>query len=136
MIGHVIQYAALFLGTALLLGAVNFVSLAGRLAPLNARRKHLAADVLDARNDFEVKHHLLVPPPVGTTVALVKHTPYIAEYHGAGVGDLGTVIRHSRLNANDNGVLVNWGIRPNDMVRMDLEELRLAPAPEPGLDRA
>jgi hypothetical protein len=80
-----------------------------------------------SRRDFEKDHHLVAAPPVGTPVVLIGDSRYLKEYHGAEAGRTGTVIEPSRLSSGDTGVLVDWGVIPNDRVRMDLNELRLAP---------
>lgn len=79
-------------------------------------------------NDYEKDHHLLLRPSVGTKVVLIADSPYLRDYHGALPGRLGTVVLHSKLSSDDTGVLVNWGLNPEDRVRMDLNELRLADA--------
>jgi hypothetical protein len=80
-----------------------------------------------SRRDFEKDHHLVAAPPVGTPVVLIGDSHYMREYHSAEAGQQGTVIEPSRLSSDDKGVLVDWGVLPNDRVRMDLNELRLAP---------
>lgn len=74
---------------------------------------------------FEREHHLLRVPPIGATVVLITEDQYLREHHGAAPGQRGTVVRHSRLNTDDRGVLVNWGATPGSGVRMNLDELRL-----------
>lgn len=107
---------------------VTRINAAGpRVTRLLRRRAVAARTITSGRRDFERENHLVVTPPVGTPVVLLTDSRYLREYHEAAAGDTGTVVRHSELNPNDNGVLVNWGAGPNQMVRMDLSELKLAP---------
>jgi hypothetical protein len=115
---------------ALLLAAAAAASARGvGLRIFGLQRSHTAVtDQLGrARHDFEKSHHLVVTPAAGTPVVLIEDSYYLREYHGAPPGQRGTVIEPSRLGSGDTGVLVDWGVRPNDMVRMDLNELKLAP---------
>lgn len=98
-----------------------------KAARLRSKQAAIAHHIAHERRGFEKDHHLVVTPPAGTPVVLVADEPYLREYHGAVAGQLGTVIEPSSLNPEDSGVLVDWGVRSNDMVRMDLSELRLAP---------
>ncbi|KIA73478.1 hypothetical protein ANMWB30_24050 [Arthrobacter sp. MWB30] len=75
---------------------------------------------------------LTVRPAIGTSVVLLQTSWYLKEYHGAVQGQVGTVVRHSGLVADDTGILVDWGVKPNDSVRMDLDEIALShQCPEP-----
>lgn len=105
---------------------VDRINAAGPRA-VRLRRRHAVAAraITSGRRDFEREHHLVSTPPVGTPVVLIADSAYMRDYHGAVAGQTGTVVRHSLLNIDDNGVLVDWGVRPNDGVRMDLHELRL-----------
>ncbi|MEO3931418.1 hypothetical protein WMO79_01205 [Micrococcaceae bacterium Sec7.4] len=105
---------------------VDRINAAGPRA-IRLRRRHAVAAraITSGRRDFEREHHLVSTPPVGTPVVLIANSPYLRDYHGAVAGQTGTVVRHSLLNIDDDGVLVNWGVRPNYMVRMNLDELRL-----------
>jgi hypothetical protein len=98
-----------------------------RITRLNSAHAAVTHQLANGQRDFEKDHHLVVTPPVGTPVVLIEDSRYLREYHGAEAGQRGTVIEHSGLHSDDNGVLVDWGILPNDRVRMDLKELKLAP---------
>jgi hypothetical protein len=98
-----------------------------RITGLLRRQQAVTQRLANGQRDFEKDHHLVVAPPMGTPVVLIAESRYLREYHDAAPGQLGTVIEPSRLGGDDNGVLVDWGVRPNDMVRMDLSELKLAP---------
>lgn len=126
MISLAIQYASLFLGAALLIGIVHVGLSLHQSHRLRSRQEASARQVRTSLLDFEKNNHLVTVPPVGTPVLLRFDSDYLLDYHKARAGDRGTVVRHSTLNATDNGVLVNWG-QPGDMVRMDLHELVLAP---------
>jgi hypothetical protein len=105
----------------------RFLAIGPRSASLKSRQEAIAPRIENTRRDFEKDQHLVVTPPVGTPVVLIGDSRYLKEYHGAEAGQLGTVIEPSRLGSGDTGVLVDWGVLPNDRVRMDLNELRLAP---------
>lgn len=82
-------------------------------------------DRRDARRRLETRpDHLVTRPPVGTSVTVIANSEYLAEYHGAAAGTVGTVVEHSQLSKDDDGVLVSWGLKPK--VRMELWELTLA----------
>lgn len=68
--------------------------------------------------------HLTTRPEVGLQVRLLADAWFLRERHGAVPGSIGTVVAHSQLNREDNGVLVDWG--NGTSVRCDLDEL--APA--------
>ena len=94
----------------------------------------LMEDFLDRRDaekltgpDFESEHHLLFTPAKGTPVVLAKTDNFLLSM-GVDVGHQGTVVMPTRLNPDDAGVLVNWGSSDEDVVRMNLNEIRLAPA--------
>jgi hypothetical protein len=67
--------------------------------------------------------HLTRTPPVGTRVRLLREDRFLREFAGAVVGSIGTVISQSRLNADDDGVHVDWG--NGQTVRANLNELAL-----------
>lgn len=107
---------------------VDRINAAGpRVTRMRRRRAVAARSITAGRRDFEKEHHLVVTPPVGTPVVLITDSRYLREYHEAAPGQRGTIVMHTQLTSGDTGVLVNWGARPNQMVRMDLSELRLAP---------
>lgn len=89
----------------------------------------LTSDAFDkkcaAAQESKVEH-LTAAPPVGTAVRLLADSWYLREYHSASVGSIGTVVQHSHLNPDDNGVLVDWG--DSQTVRCNLEELAMEPA--------
>ena len=97
----------------------------------DALRPHMISflDRRDARkfsgSDFEKEHHLVVRPPVGTTVILVAESSYLRQAHGAVPGHKGTVVGASQLSYDDNGVVVDWGVSQRGGVCMDLHELKL-----------
>lgn len=101
-----------------------------KLKSLRHRQKEMSHNIEHEQRDFEKEHHLIITPPVGTYVLLLADSSYLSEYHGARPGQIGTVIERSRLNSDDTGVLVDWDLRPCRPVRMDLDELRLAPPAE------
>lgn len=98
-----------------------------RITRIGSSHAAAARPITDGRRDFEKEHHLVVTPPVGTPVLLITDSLYLRDYHGAAPGQRGTIIGPSRTNRDSTHVLVDWGVRPNDMVQMDLKELRLAP---------
>ncbi|MCB5280336.1 hypothetical protein [Arthrobacter sp. ES1] len=98
-----------------------------RVTRLRSSHAAIKNQLTQSRRDFEKDHHLVVTPPVGTPVVLITDSWFLQDCHGAAPGHEGTVIEPSRLSSDDTGVLVDWGVRPNDMVRMDLNELKLAP---------
>lgn len=85
-----------------------------------------AAVAVSPVNRPEKPVHLVSTPEKGTEVILLADSPYLLGYHGARAGQRGTVTDASRLNPEDNGVLVDWGTTGDRSVRMDLHELRLA----------
>lgn len=74
---------------------------------------------------------LMVLPPKGARVKLLVEDAFLADYCGAHQGDIGIVVDYSRLGADDNGVIVNWGKGTredpddNSGARCDLSELAL-----------
>lgn len=68
--------------------------------------------------------HLLERPAVGSKVRLLREDSYLQREAGAFPGSIGVVVRHSQLNWNDNGVLVDWG--NGREIRANLTELALA----------
>jgi hypothetical protein len=119
-----IAVAAAPLLTYLVVTRINAVG--PGITRLNSSQAAVAQQLANGQRDFEKDHHLVVTPPMGTPVVLIGDSHYLREYHGAEAGQLGTVVEHSGLHSDDDGVLVDWGILPNDRVRMDLNELRLA----------
>lgn len=83
-----------------------------------AIRQEIAALVTVGRPAVE---HLTDRPTVGRQVRLLADAWYLRERHGAVPGSIGTVVAHSQLNREDNGVLVDWG--NGTSVRCDLVEL-------------
>lgn len=121
-------YALIIVALLLALLAATYITVtAVSLKSLRHRQKEISRGIEHEQRDFENEHHLIITPPVGTVVVLLTDSPYLREYHGARPGQMGTVIEHSRLKHEDTGMLVDWDVRPNDCVRMDLDELRLAP---------
>jgi hypothetical protein len=110
--------------------ATRILAAGPRGAGIHSRHATAAHTIIDGRREFEKGHHLVVTPPVGTPVVLVADSRYLREYHGAAPGQQGTIVMHTQQTSGETGVLVDWGVRPNDMVRMDLSELKLAPQPE------
>lgn len=107
---------------------VDRINAAGpRVTSLRRRRAVAARTITSGRRDFEREHHLVVTPPLGTPVVLITDSWYLQDCHGAWPGHIGTVVMHTQLTSGDTGVLVNWGATPKQMVRMDLDELKLAP---------
>lgn len=72
---------------------------------------------------------LTVRPRVGEQVMLSMQSTYLHKYHGASYGSIGTVVAHSELSTDDDGVLVDWGT--GGCVRCDLQELALPVAMDP-----
>lgn len=68
--------------------------------------------------------HLERRPRIGTPVILLRTDAFLEREAGAVAGSTGTVVDHSRLNWDDDGVLVDWG--NGRCIRSDLAEL--APA--------
>ena len=66
-------------------------------------------------------------PEVGTRVVLGRSDQYLLDNHGAALGSVGTVVEHSGLRADDDGVLVDWG--SGGRVRCNLDELSWTTAP-------
>lgn len=60
-------------------------------------------------------------PQLGSTVRLLSDSWFLREFHHAAPGALGEVVEYSRLSADDDGVLVNWG--DGVSVRANLDEL-------------
>lgn len=81
----------------------------------------LISEAFDAEVSREPVPHLMGRLPIGAKVGLLSGSWYLREQHGAQVGSVGTIVAHSHLSRDDDGVLVDWG---NDRpVRCDLDEL-------------
>jgi len=67
--------------------------------------------------------HLQRRPRIGTPVRLLRTDPFLEREAGAVIGSTGTVVDHSKLNWDDDGVLIDWG--NGRRIRSDLVELAL-----------
>lgn len=70
----------------------------------------------------------LTRPVVGTMALVAKHDDYLAEIHQMAPGTVCTVVEHSRLSPDDDGVLLRPGRGADgEMVRMNLDEFIALP---------
>lgn len=81
----------------------------------------LISEAFDAEVSSEPVPHLMARLPIGAKVRLLADSWYLREEHSAEAGCVGTIVAHSDLHRDDDGLLVDWGNgRP---VRCDLDEL-------------
>lgn len=94
-----------------------------RLVLSKSKRSQIKALVSDLATRVAPEKFPAYVPPVGSSVYLLKNNRYLREVHGVVAGSTGTVVMHSQLHPDDDGVLVDWG--DGHHVRSRLDELGL-----------